>query len=225
LGVLPLVHLIGLIRVVTLTDEYMLNLHGKIIEKVFPELKVISKCIEGHPKGLYDRESVEKAKPKILRLAQEFEKQGVEAIIISCVADPAVNEARRELKIPIIGAGSAAASIALALGERIGILNLTDETPEVIRKILKDHLVKEVAPKDVKNTLDLLTDWGRKAAIEALKLLIEDKVDTIILGCTGYSTIGFAKIAKELTNIPLIDPIIAAGTITLSTLKQKEFFF
>ncbi|MCX8168600.1 MAG: aspartate/glutamate racemase family protein [Candidatus Methanomethylicia archaeon] len=217
-----MVHIIGLIRVITLIDEHMLNIHGRIIERAFPELKVISKCIEGFPKGLYNRESMEMAKPEILRLAREFEKQGVEAIIISCTADPAVLEARKELKIPVIGAGSAAASISLALGERIGVLNLTEETPEVIKRILKDHLVKEVAPKGVWNTLDLLTYWGKEAAKEALKTLIESRVNVIMLGCTGYSTIGFARVAEELFKVSIVDPVMAAGAVTLSILKQKE---
>ncbi|MEM1628959.1 MAG: aspartate/glutamate racemase family protein [Desulfurococcaceae archaeon] len=215
-------HLIGLIRVITINDEELLNLHGKLIERAFPELRVISRSIEDQPKGIYDRESEEKAKPKILRLAREFEKQGVEAVVISCAADPAVAEARKELKIPVIGAGSAAASIALSLGERIGVLNLTEETPGVIKRILGKHLVAEAKPRGVENTLDLLTDQGKSAARKALEELLDNNVDVILLGCTGYSTIGFAKIAEEIARIPVVDPVIASGAVTLSVLRQRS---
>jgi len=213
---------IGLIRVVTLTREDLLNIHGKIIEEMFPELRVISRCIWDQPKGIYDRESEEIAKPKILKLAKEFEESGVEAVIVSCAADPAVDEARKMLKIPVIGAGSAAAGLALTYGKRIGVLNLTEETPEVIKSILGEHLVAEDKPIGVKNTLDLMTEWGKRAAEEALKRLLKRNVDVIVLGCTGYSTIGFAKIAEEISGIPVIDPVIASGVATLYILKSRK---
>lgn len=211
---------IGLIRVLTLKDEELLNLHGKIIESVFPELRVISKCIEDQPKGIYDRESEEVAKPKILRLAREFERDGVDAIIVSCAADPAVREARKELRIPVIGAGSAAASLALAYGDKIGVLNLTEDTPEVIRKVLGPHLVAEGRPEGVRNTLDLMSEWGKRAAEKALKDLLKHEVEVVVLACTGYSTIGFAKTAREITGVPVIDPVVAAGAAVLNILKQ-----
>lgn len=213
---------IGLIRVVTLTREDLLNIHGKIIEEMFPELRVISRCIWDQPKGIYDRESEEIAKPKILKLAKEFEESGVEAVIVSCAADPAVDEARKMLKIPVIGAGSAAAGLALTYGKRIGVLNLTEETPEVIKRILGEHLVADDKPIGVKNTLDLMTEWGKRAAEEALKRLLKRNVDVIVLGCTGYSTIGFAKIAEEISGIPVIDPVIASGVATLYILKSRK---
>ena len=40
---------VGLIRVLTVQDKELLNTHGKIIEKAFPELKIVSKCIENQP--------------------------------------------------------------------------------------------------------------------------------------------------------------------------------
>ncbi|MGC8974659.1 MAG: aspartate/glutamate racemase family protein [Thermoprotei archaeon] len=212
---------IGLIRVLTLKDKELLNLHGRIIESAFPELRVFSRCIEDQPKGIYDRESEEVAKPKVLRLAKEFEKDGVDAVVISCAADPAVREARKELRIPVVGAGSAAASLALAYGERVGVLNLTEDTPEVVRRVLGPHLVAEGRPEGVKNTLDLMTEWGRRAAEEALKNLLKHDVDVIVLACTGYSTIGFARTAEVIAGVPVVDPVIAAGAAVLNILKQR----
>ncbi|MFN3268355.1 MAG: AroM family protein, partial [Zestosphaera sp.] len=214
-------HVVGLIRVLTTKDEELLNLHGRIIESAFPELRVVSRCIEDQPKGIYDRESEELAKPKILRLAREFEKEGVNAIIVSCAADPAVKEARKEMRVPVIGAGSAAASIALAYGDKVGVLNLTEDTPEVIKRVLGSHLVAEGKPEGVRNTLDLMTNWGREAAKKALNDLLKHGVDVIVLACTGYSTIGFARIAEEIAGIPVVDPVVAAGAVTLNILRQR----
>lgn len=211
---------IGLIRVLTIREEEKLNLHGKIIENAFNELKVISKCIEDQPLGIYDETSEEIAKPKILKLIKEFERMNVDAVIVSCAADPAVDEGRRISRIPVIGAGSATASIALSYGERVGVLKLTEDVPRVMKKILGHHLVAEERPEDVKKSTDLMQEWGIKASIKALKKLLEDGVDVVIPACTGFSTINFIDIVREITDTPFIDPVLASGSITLGILKQ-----
>jgi len=213
---------VGLIRVVTLRDKELLNAHALMIQKILPELKVESRCIEDQPEGIYNDETEKKAVPKIIRLAKDFEKEGFDAVIISCAADPGVEELRKQLKIPVIGAGSAAASLALAYGKRIGVLNLTRETPRVISEILGPHLVAEESPRDVKNTLDLFTERGLKNALEALEKLLRKDIDVILLGCTGYSTIGLADYAKKINSKPIIDPVIASGFVTYSLLKMKR---
>ncbi|MCF8884342.1 MAG: aspartate/glutamate racemase family protein [Aigarchaeota archaeon] len=217
-----LTYTIGLIRVLTIDDEEKLNLHGKIIEKTFPELKVITKCIEDQPEGIYDLKSEELAKHKILKLIKEFQDMNVNAVIISCAGDPAVAEARRIFKIPIIGAGSASASLALAYGERVGVIKITEEVPKIIRKILGPHLIAEERPENVRNVVDLMSEEGRIESINALRRLLKYDVEVIVLACTGFTTIGFKKIAKEITSIPIIDPVIAAGSAAISILKQKN---
>ncbi|AEC51409.1 hydantoin racemase [Pyrococcus sp. NA2] len=211
---------IGLIRVLTIDDERLLNLHGELIEKAFPELKVISACIEDQPFGIYDEESERIAKPKILRLAKEFEKRGVDAIIISCAADPAVEEARREVSIPVVGAGSAVASLALAQGRKVGVLNLTEKTPKVIKEVLGDHLIAEEHPEGVKNTLDLMEK--KTEIVEAARRLKERGVEVIVLGCTGMSTIKIAPILEDAVKIPVIDPVLASGAVVLNILRGRD---
>lgn len=217
-------YIVGLIRVLTITDEELLNVHGRIIERAYPELKVISKCIKNQPQGIYDSKTEKIAKPKIIELAKEFEREGVDAIIISCAADPGVKEVRERVSIPVIGAGSAASSLALVYGEKVGVLNLTEETPMVIKEILGDHLVADDHPKGVTNTLDLMTELGKNAAINAAKRLKENGVDVILLGCTGMSTIKIAPILEKRVEIPIIDPVIAAGTVALHSLKRLNIW-
>jgi Asp/Glu/hydantoin racemase len=202
-------------------DEEKTNLHGKIIEKAFNELKVISKCIEDQPLGIYDEISEEIAKPKILRLIKEFEAMNVDVVIVSCAADPAVEEGRRTSKIPVIGAGSATASLALSYGERIGVLKITEEVPRVIKRILGRHLVAEEKPEGVRNTVDLMQESGIRASINALEKLLESGVDVIISGCTGFSTINFIDIVRKISDkLLFIDPVLASGSVALGILKQ-----
>ncbi|KPV63479.1 MAG: Glutamate racemase [Candidatus Bathyarchaeota archaeon BA1] len=182
--------LIGLIRVVTLTDKTLLNLHGRIVEDMFPELKVISQCIKGHPKGLYNFESERKAIPKIISLGKTLENEGAQAIIVSCANDPGVNELREATKVPIIGAGSACASLASMYGRRIGVLGITDIPPHPMVKVLGEKLVAYEKPYNVKTTLDLAENVN--AIFESAKKLVNQSIDVLALGCTGYSTLRIA---------------------------------
>lgn len=211
---------VGLIRVLTLEDEELLNFHGKIIEKAFPEIKVISKCIEDQPKGIYDSRSEEIAKPKIIRLIKEFEEAGVDAVIVSCAADPAVEEARKHVRLPVIGAGSSSALLALAIGDRIGVIKIGEETPQPIKKILGRHLVAEEKPENVNTSLDLREPSGVQSSLDALKRLVNNNVDVVVLACTGFSSIDFKSIARKSVNIPIIDPVIASGSMALCILKH-----
>jgi len=47
----------GLIRVLSTDDPEILNSHGRLLEAFTPNLKVISRCIEGHPQGLWNEET------------------------------------------------------------------------------------------------------------------------------------------------------------------------
>ena len=202
---------IGLIRVLTTEDENLLNAHGRLLESHFPELQVESRCINDQPKGIYDEESSALALPKILRLGEEMEREGVKAIIVSCADDPGVEELRKIVTIPVVGAGSSCASVALSCGGKIGTLGIREHAPRIMRDILGDHLVAQTRPEGVKTTLDLLTGEGRKKALSAAEHLRKTGAEVIALACTGYTTIGIARDLEGATGIPVIDPVEATG--------------
>ncbi|MEM1575394.1 MAG: aspartate/glutamate racemase family protein [Nitrososphaerota archaeon] len=209
---------IGLIRVVTLYDEKALNAHGSLIMKHYPEFNVISKCINDQPLGIYDEESKKKAIPKIIDLAKNFEKEKVKAIIISCADDPAVKEIREFSKIPIIGAGSASATLALALGEKIGIIGISEEPPKIFQKILKDYLVAYVKPKEVFTTYDI-----KKNVDEVIYLAtkISKSIDVLTFACTGFSAnMDLLSLSKKINKI-VVDPVLASAHHAYYLLKNS----
>ncbi len=208
--------LIGLIRVLTITDEHLLNAHGKIIEEKFPNLKVISRCIENQPKGVYDFESERKSIPKIVSMGEILEKENVRAIIISCADDPGVSVLRQEVKVPVIGAGTACASLASIYGIRVGVLGITDFPPTAMTKVLGERLVAYEKPSRVSTTADLASN--KDAIFEAAERLFNQNIDILALGCTGYSTLNIASELKKKFNKMVIDPVIAAGLYAYYTL-------
>jgi len=202
----------GLIRVVSFQDDDVAQLHARLIEKAFPGLTVSSRCIEDQPEGIYDDETEARAIPKIIRLGARLAREDrVDGLIISCAADPGVRQLREKLQIPVIGAGSAAAALALALGEKVGTLGITEETPAAMKAILGSHLVAEAKPEGVVNTLDLMNDAGREKALLSVNRLKERGAEVIALACTGYSTIGIAAELERRAGIPVVDAVLAAG--------------
>ncbi len=203
---------VGIIRVLTTDDPELLASHGRIIERDFG-ISTVNRCIPDQPRGIYDEETERQAVPKIVPIARELEAAGVGAIVVSCAADPAIRELRAELKIPVIGAGSAVAAVALSLAERVGVLNLTEGAPGPVRALLGDRLVGEASPEGVRNTLDLMTDWGREAALYAARKLVDTGAGALVLACTGYATIGLAGLLSVRQGILAVDPVRAAGLV------------
>ena len=203
---------IGLIRVVSFEDKKLIELHGRLIEEHFPSLQLISRCIKNQPKGIYDEETKKIAVPKIVELGSQIEEEEkVKAIIVSCADDPGVKELRKFLKIPVIGAGSSVAAVALSYSTKVGTLGITEQTPKIMQEILGKHLVAETKPEGVKTTLDLMTDKGRENAFKSVEYLKEKEAEAIALVCTGYSTIGIANDLEKAIGIPVLDAVIAAG--------------
>ena len=84
----------AVIRVVTLEDPGLLRLHGELMEAAFPGLHTVSVCIPDQPRGVCSPETEAAAVPKILEIARKL--RGVDALVVSCCGDPAVEELRRE---------------------------------------------------------------------------------------------------------------------------------
>ncbi|GAB4528424.1 MAG: aspartate/glutamate racemase family protein [Anaerolineae bacterium] len=205
---------IGLIRVLSTDDDELLNSHGKLLEAFIadPGLRVVSRCIQGHPKGLWNSEEEQKALPKIVHLGREMvHEDRVAALLVSCVADPGVPELREALQVPVIGAGSASAAVALALGRRVGALSIVPGVLAPIANVLGHHLVGWEVPEGVTTTVDLMSGEGRGRFVRASERLKGQGAEVILLACTGFSTIRIAPFLEERVGLPVLDPVIAAG--------------
>jgi len=204
---------VGLIRVLTTTDDAILTAHSKLLMSRFPEFDVQTKCIEDQFEGVYDAETEKIAVPKIIEVARDFEKRGFDTVFVSCAADPGVKECKSLLNIPVIGAGSACASVALNLGGTVGILGITEDVPDVMAEILGNRIAFSLKPDHVDTTLDLLNPVRNSSVLEAAKVLKDKGCDTVALACTGMSTIGVAQKISSRLDIRVVDPVLAGGCI------------
>jgi allantoin racemase len=202
----------GLVRVMTQEKQELIDEQGTLIEGLFPFMEVKSRCIENQPRGIYDAETERIAGPKILEVARKLEGEGVEVVIISCAADPALETVRNELGIPVIGTGSATAAVALNLGRDIGVIGIGQEVPEAMAELLGDRLVSYQRIEGVETALDLKSGDAKERVMKAARaVMAQGKVDVIALACAGLSTLDVYKPIEEELGVYTVNPVIASG--------------
>ena len=76
--------------------------------------------------------------PEILQQIMAAEQGGMDAVIVDCMEDPAVEEGRRLVDIPVIGPGHAALSLAGSLGYKFSILYPLEQV-RLIERLVQQH--------------------------------------------------------------------------------------
>lgn len=203
--------MIGLIRVVSVLNDEQLSSHARAIRHIVGD-QIISRAIPNQPDGIHNEQTFAMAVPKIVELGRQFEDEGAQLVIISCAADPGLEELRNALQIPVVGAGSAGAALALAAGGRVGVLGITWEVPQAVTSVLGDRLVADSVPEGVNSTIDLMRPDAYVRALEATDALVNAGAESILFACTGLTTIGLAADVVKRTGIPVVDAVMAAGS-------------
>jgi allantoin racemase len=212
---------VGIIRALTTTDRRLLNSHGKLLRETFG-FDVTTRCIPDQPSGVHDAESLQRAVPKVVELALDMAPD-VDALVISCAADPGLPEVRALLDIPVIGAGSAAAAAALAFGGRVGVLGLKHSVPGPISDALGERmLLIDGGPESVETPDAFLLPTGIFDALAAAHMLADAGADVILEASAGLTSIGMTDVLRRRLGIPVIDPVTAAGSVLISAVAARE---
>ncbi|GAA2358964.1 aspartate/glutamate racemase family protein [Streptomyces carpaticus] len=204
----------GIIRVLTSDDPGQVDGHGRLLAERLG-LRTVSRCIPGQPRGIHDDASERSAGPKIVELARALERDGADTLIISCAADPALAATRAAVAVPVIGAGTAAAGVALGLGTRIGVIGIRDEVPPAVAALLGRHYAGHRRPEGVHSTVDLAAPHGPAAVLAAAGELVAAGADALVLACTGLTTLGIAPRLERELGVPAVDAVLAAGLLAL----------
>ena len=158
------------------------------------------------------------AAPEIVELARKAERDGFDAVVISCFFDPGLRAAREVLSIPIASAGESSLLVACSLGHRIGIVTTVANSIPVIRDLVKIlGLESQVGTVRAASVGVLELDKSEKT-IQALlgettRAIMEDKCDVIVLGCTGMAEVAADLQRRVLAagyEVPMVDPLRAA---------------
>lgn len=166
------------------------------------------------------------AAPQVVIEASKAEQAGIDAIIIDCMGDPGLMSAREVVSIPVVGPGEASLHLAAMMGRRVGCVSVVDS----VRPMLLAHArAYGLAEKLVSvRTIDLpvleiehnLAKLSQLLYAESQRMIVQERVDTIVLGCTG-----FLGVAEELEQrlrteanlqVPVVSPLPAAALLAAS---------
>ncbi len=207
---------LGIIRVLTTQDKTLLEEHGRLLAQEYG-LSSVSRCIADQPQGIFDSESEYRAVPKIVQLGHALQREGCQALFLSCAADPGLAVLRQSVSIPVVSAGSACARIAANLKLPVGVIGIGADAPAPFRRLLGEE-VPYARPQGVTKTTDLLTAEGRRSALACAEQLHQAGARVIAFSCTGLSTIGLAPQIREHLGCVAIDAVSAAGMFAIEWL-------
>ncbi len=159
------------------------------------------------------------AVPDLLNKVRAAEREGADAVVIDCMADPGLRPARELVSIPVIGAAQASMHLAAILAHRFSVATILErDIPLIERRARLYGLRDKFASARPVNIPVLELHQDRDRLLEALiresaKAVLEDGAQAIVFGCTGMR--GLARgvqggLAQRGCEVPVIDPSLAA---------------
>jgi allantoin racemase len=155
------------------------------------------------------------AVPDIVSKAVQAERDGMDAILLDCMANPGLAAAREKVSTLVLGPACTAMHIAAMLGHKFSVITILDSRiPQFEQQALEMGLERRLASvRSVNIPVLELEDRTRTipAMIEqAVRAVREDGAHVLIFGCTGM--IGLDREVKEglrkegISDVPVIDP-------------------
>ncbi len=187
-----------------------------------PDTEISVRILDKGPACIESRYDEAVAVPGVVRKIVEAEGDGVDAVIVDCMADPGVEAAREMVSIPVVGPAEASYHAAAMLGHKFSVVTILESLAPVVDDIIrKAGLITRLASVRAVNIPVLeLDDQARllSALVEqSVKAVREDGAHVIVFGCTGFTGLSGKVEAglKELgiVDVPVIDPAVLAVKI------------
>ena len=182
-------------------------------EALAPETEIAIVAPRGCPSSTEGEKDELIAAPQIFSEVLNAKKEGFDAVTIDCTLEPGLKAAKQASSIPVVGAGEAALSVALLLGERFSVIvPIAGSISPMISKIRQMGLWERMASVRAVNVhvLDLDNYEQTLASVtEVARIAVEDDgAEVIVLGCTVMGPIAEA-LANKL-GVPVVEPGTAA---------------
>jgi allantoin racemase len=156
---------------------------------------------------IYDAEI---AAPFILEQVRKADLDGVDAIIINCMGDPALQAAWEVSHIPVVGIGLACFAASLLLGDTFSIITPRVEGVMMYKRNLRAYRLEKhlasirslgLSVMDLRKDSDTLKQRMRQEGQRAIQ---DDGAHVIIPGCSRIYGIS-DELSRDL-GVPVLDP-------------------
>lgn len=191
-----------------------------------PGSEVIGVTCHRSPPAIQGPEDGAICRPFVLEEVDRAAAQGADAIVIACFDDPALDQARASVTIPVLGIGEAGYHAAMLLGGRFSVVTTLPVAIPTLEENLSHYGMSGACAKvraaGVK-VLDLEDeDSGAvgKVSAEIARAKAEDGVGAIVLGCAGMADLAVRLEAEH--GLKVIDGVGAAAAFAsaLVTLRR-----
>ncbi len=182
---------------------------------------IVCLTLSDAPKGIQTSTDVAVVVGPLCRLIERHEREAA-AFVIACFGDPGIHAAREVTAKPVIGIGEAGLTMALNLGERIGIItNLATDVAGHWRQVRTLGLASRIAGvRAVEIPVVGLADEARglPRMIEAGRALIDqDGAQVLVPACAGMTRYGDRL--REALGVPVVDATVAAVGVALAAVR------
>jgi len=149
---------------------------------VRPDTEVDVVFVDYGPSSIESRYDDVMAAPFVVKKAEWAERNGYDAVAVSCMMDPGVKASKEALDIPVVGPKEAANQLAKILGDKVATIY-----PQGIT-------VLELSQEPTK-TFEVLLENSKSA--------LDGGAQVLILGCTGLT--GFGKRLQDELGVPVLE--------------------
>jgi allantoin racemase len=193
-----------------------------------PGSEVIGVTCHRSPAAIQGPEDDAICRPFVLEEVDRAAAQGADAIVIACFDDPALDDARARVNIPVIGIGEAGYHAAMLLGGRFSVVTTLPVAIPTLEENLAHYGLSgacaRVRAAGVK-VLDLEDEHSgavAKVSAEIARAKAEDGVGAVVLGCAGMADLA-ARMETE-HGLKIIDGVGAAAAFAsaLVTLRRPR---
>lgn len=178
------------------------------------------------PFGVETQADIESVVEPLVRLTAK-RSDDVDAIVIACYSDPGLAACREAAPaLPILGIQESGVYAAMSLGDRFGVIALSDRSRKRHLRHLRqlgviDRLVGErVAELTVAESADGGAAVFERLAMAGRALRDEDGADVVVLGCAGMA--GHRRALEAELGLPVVDPVAAAVGTALGLLIARS---
>lgn len=164
-------------------------------------------------------------RPFVLNEVARAAKEGADAIIIACFDDPALDQARASVTIPVLGIGEAGFHAAMLLGGRFSVVTTLPIAIPIIEENLAHYGLTacarvRAAGVAVLELEDESTGAHLKVSAEIARAKAEDGVGAVVLGCAGMADLAARMEAEH--GVKVIDGVAAAAAFAAALVTMRR---
>ena len=154
--------------------------------------------------------------PHLIAGLQKAEADGASAGIVGCFSDPAIDAIRETVKMPVVGPGQSAITLALQLGDRYAVLTpLKNGHKRTIPHLRAQGLVERLAcvrgiGVSVADLANEKSGSWESILATSRRCIEEDGADVLVMGCMSMAFMSVERELSKRLDVPVVNPVLAA---------------